>query len=167
MKLTKTVPSWTDSFYEMHFFVEAIFYIMQVTGGSIMDFLRSKNVQMVFWISLGAVLGANLRYWFGVWAGQRWGTQFPLATLFINLTGSLILGFFITIATERFLLDPRWRLFFAIGFLGSYTTFSTYTYESMAMILMGNWSWGLLNLLGSSVLGGFAVFLGVILGRLM
>ncbi len=132
-----------------------------------MEFLRSKNVQTVLWISLGAVLGANLRYWFGVWAGQRWGTQFPFATLFINLTGSFILGLFITVITEHFLIDPRWRLFFAIGFLGSYTTFSTYTYESISLLMAGNWSWGLLNLLGSSILGGLAAILGIALGRLL
>ncbi len=124
-------------------------------------------MQTVLWISLGAVLGANLRYWFGVWAGQRWGTQFPFATLFINLTGSFILGLFITVITEHFLIDPRWRVFFAIGFLGSYTTFSTYTYESISLLMAGNWSWGLLNLLGSSILGGLAAILGIALGRLL
>lgn len=124
-------------------------------------------MQTVLWISLGAVLGANVRYWFGIWAGQRWGTQFPYATLFINITGSLILGFFITLVTERFLIDPRWRLFFAVGFLGSYTTFSTYTYESISLLLVGNWSWGLLNLLGSSILGGLAAVIGIVLGRMV
>ena len=124
-------------------------------------------MQTVLWISLGSMLGANLRYWFGLWAGQRWGTQFPLATLFINLTGSLVLGFFVTLISDRFLIDPRWRLFFAIGFLGSYTTFSTYTYESVSLIMMGNWSWGLLNLLGSSILGGLAALIGVALGRMV
>ena len=124
-------------------------------------------MQTILLISLGAVLGANLRYWFGLWAGQRWGTQYPFATLFINLTGSLILGFFITVVTQRFLIDPRWRVFFAVGFLGSYTTFSTYTYESIALLLAGNWSYGLFNLLGSAILGGLAVILGIILGRLV
>ena len=124
-------------------------------------------MQTILLISLGAVLGANLRYWFGLWAGQRWGTQYPFATLFINLTGSLILGFFITVISQRFLVDPRWRVFFAVGFLGSYTTFSTYTYESIALLLAGNWSYGLFNLLGSAILGGLAVILGIILGRLV
>jgi CrcB protein len=132
-----------------------------------MEFLRSKNMQTVFWITLGAVLGANLRYWFGIWAGQRWGTAFPYATLFINLTGSLVLGFFMTVVTERFLVDPRWRIFFATGFLGSFTTFSTYTYESISLLMTSNWSWGLLNLLGSAVLGGLAAVLGMALGRLV
>ena len=128
---------------------------------------RKKDVQTVLLISLGAVLGANLRYWFGLWAGQRWGTLFPFATLFINLTGSFILGFFVTLITGKFLIDPRWRIFFATGFLGSYTTFSTYTYESIALLMAGNWSWGLLNLLGSALLGGLAAILGVALGRLV
>jgi CrcB protein len=132
-----------------------------------MTFLRSRQLQTILLISLGAVLGANLRYWFGLWAGQRWGTQFPFATLFINLTGSLILGFFVTVITQRFLIDPRWRVFFAVGFLGSYTTFSTYTYESIALLLAGNWSYALFNLLGSAILGGLAAILGIVLGRLV
>ncbi len=132
-----------------------------------MEILRNKNLQTVLLISLGAVLGANLRYWFGIWAGQHWGTQYPIATFIINLTGSLILGFFVTVVTERFLIDPRWRVFFAVGFLGSYTTFSTYTYESMALIMAGNWLSGLFNLIGSAVLGGLASVIGIVLGRLL
>jgi len=118
-------------------------------------------------ISLGAILGANARYWVGDWAAQRWGSAFPLGTLLINLSGSFLLGLFVTLATERFMLDPRWRTFFAIGFLGAYTTFSTYTYESMNLINQGQWAAGLLNLLGSAVLGALAVFLGIALGRLI
>lgn len=127
--------------------------------------IGGKDVQTILLISLGAVLGANLRYWFGLWVGQRWG-GFPIATLLINLSGSLILGLFVTLVSERFLIDPRWRVFFAIGFLGSYTTFSTYTYESVALLLAGNWGLGLFNLLGSAVLGGLAAVAGVILGRM-
>jgi CrcB protein len=131
-----------------------------------MPFYLNRNLQTILLVSLGAVLGANLRYWLGGWAAQRWGTQFPYGTLFINLTGSLVLGFFLTLAGERFLIDPRWRVFFAVGFLGAYTTFSTYTYESIASILAGNWLVGAANLFGSAILGGLAVILGVVLGRL-
>ena len=128
--------------------------------------MNNPNVQTILWISLGAVLGANLRYWLGAWIAQRWGTQFPYATLLINLTGSFILGFFITLITDRLLVDPRWRIFFAVGFLGSYTTFSTYTYESIVLLMAGNWVLGLLNLFGSAFLGALAAILGVALGRL-
>ena len=116
-------------------------------------------------ISLGAILGANARYWVGGWAAERFGTTFPYGTLIINLTGSLILGFFITLVTDRFLMDPRWRLLVAIGFLGAYTTFSTYTYESVNLILSGQVWMGLLDLFGSSILGAAAVTAGILLGR--
>ncbi len=118
-------------------------------------------------ISLGGILGANARYWLGGWAAQRWGTTFPFGTLLINLSGSLVLGLFLTLATERFLIDPRWRVLFAIGFLGAYTTFSTYTYESVNLMLNGQWLLGVLNLLGSALLGGVAVAIGIFLGRLI
>jgi fluoride exporter len=118
-------------------------------------------------ISVGAILGANARYWLSDWAAQKWGAAFPIGTLIINLTGSLLLGLFITLATERFMLDPRWRLLFAVGFLGAYTTFSTYTLESFNLINQGEWLLGLFNLLGSAVLGFIAVGIGVYLGKLL
>jgi CrcB protein len=116
-------------------------------------------------ISLGAVLGANARYWLGTWVAQKWGSTFPVGTLLINVTGSFLLGLFMTLATERFLIDPRWRLLVAVGFLGAYTTFSTFTYESFNLLFKGQWVPGLLNLLGSSLLGILAVGLGVYLGK--
>ncbi len=125
----------------------------------------SKDMETFLLISLGAVLGANLRYWIGGWAAGRFGTSFPYGNLIINLTGSFILGFFMTLAVERLLLDPRWRIFFAVGFLGSYTTFSSYTFESMSLLLDSQWLPGLVNLFGSALLGGVAVFLGILLAR--
>lgn len=116
-------------------------------------------------ISLGAILGANLRYWVGGWAAAYLGTSFPYGNLIINLTGSFLIGLFITLATDRILLDPRWRILVAIGFLGSYTTFSSYTFESISLILDNQWFPGLLNLFGSAFLGGLAVLLGVFLAR--
>jgi CrcB protein len=116
-------------------------------------------------ISLGAVFGANARYWLGTWVAQKWGSTFPVGTLLINVTGSFLLGLFMTLATERFLIDPRWRLLVAVGFLGAYTTFSTFTYESFNLLFKGQWLPGLLNLLGSSLLGILAVGLGVFIGK--
>lgn len=118
-------------------------------------------------ISLGAVIGANLRYWVGGWVAQRLGVSFPYGNLVVNLSGSFILGLFFTLATERFLIDPRLRLFFAIGLLGSYTTFSSYTFESLSLMMNGQWLLGLLNLFGSAFWGGLAVAAGIYLGRLI
>lgn len=118
-------------------------------------------------ISIGAIVGANLRYWIGDWVAQRVGASFPFGTLVVNLTGTLILGIFLTLATERFLIDPRWRVLIAIGFCGSYTTFSSYTYESVNLILTGQPISGFLNLFGSAILGGLAMLLGIYIGRLI
>lgn len=127
--------------------------------------LRSETMEKFLIISIGAVLGANARYWLGGWAAEKFGTSFPYGTLIINLTGSFVLGLFITLISDRFLLDPNWRLFVAIGFLGSYTTFSSYTYESVNLILTGQPWLGLMDLFGSSFLGGLAAVAGVLFAR--
>jgi CrcB protein len=116
-------------------------------------------------ISLGAVLGANARYLLGNWAAARWGTAFPYGTLIINLSGSLVLGFFLTYTLNRGLTDPRYRQLIAVGFLGAYTTFSTYTYDSVSLLINGSWAAGLLNLSGSAILGVLAALLGIGLAR--
>jgi len=118
-------------------------------------------------ISVGAILGASLRYWLGDWVAQRLGASYPYGNLIINLSGSFVLGLFMTLVTERFLVDPHWRIAVAVGFLGSYTTFSSYTYESVNLIMNGYSMLGLLNLFGSSLLGGLAVLVGVFFGRLI
>ncbi len=130
-----------------------------------MKLALDKQMTDTLLVSLGAVVGANARYWLGAWLAKRWGTGFPYGTLVINLTGSLVLGFFLMLTTERLLIDPRWRTVFAVGFLGAYTTFSTYTYESVSLIQAGRWELGLLNLLGGALLGALAAGAGMLLGR--
>lgn len=122
-------------------------------------------MEKYLWISLGALLGANARYFIGGWIAERWGASFPFGTLVVNLTGSLLLGIFLTYATERVLVEPRFRQLIAIGFLGAYTTFSAYTFESVTLMFDGNWGAGLLNLLGGSLVGAISVALGIVVGR--
>lgn len=124
-------------------------------------------MEKFLWISIGAVAGANLRYWVGGWAVDRFGGSFPYGTLLINISGSLILGVILGMVSSHYVIDPRLRLLLTIGFLGSYTTFSTYTYESVAMLQQGQWWLGLINLFGSSILGGLAAILGLWIGKLI
>ena len=111
-------------------------------------------------ISLGGVLGANARYLLGNWVAARYGT------MLINVSGSFVIGFFLVLITERFVVHPNWRLFFAVGFLGAYTTFSTFSFESITLIQGGSWWLGLANIVGSVVLGLVAVLTGMALARL-
>ena len=113
-------------------------------------------------VSLGGVLGANARYLVTLYIAERLGTAFPYGTLIINVTGSLVIGFFLTLATERLSLDPLWRLFFATGFLGAYTTFSSYTFEAAQLIRDGAYGLALVYLFGSVLAGMLGVFLGII-----
>jgi CrcB protein len=117
-------------------------------------------------ISLGSFVGANLRYWLGGWIAQKIGVLFPIETMLINISGSFLLGLFMTLALH-YTWSPEWRQAIAIGFLGSFTTYSTYEYESLRLLQEGAWVKAGLNLFGSLVLGLIAVLLGVALGRLL
>ncbi len=117
------------------------------------------------WIALGAVVGASARYFLSTLISRDFSTTFPYGTLLINITGSLVLGFFLVYSTERALLDPRWRLLVAIGFCGSYTTFSSYAFESFALMEQGQWLLTGINIVASNVLCLAGVLAGAALAR--
>lgn len=116
-------------------------------------------------VGAGGFIGAIARYAVGVWCDAFWRRDFPLATFLVNVTGCFILGFFLTLAAERLPLDPRWRLFVATGFVGAYTTFSTFEYETQRLTTTGAFGWAVVNVLTSIVVGFLAVKLGVALAR--
>ena len=118
-------------------------------------------------ISLGAVLGANLRYWMSRFALRMLGPVFPFGTLGINVLGSFVLGFFLVWTTERALVDPRWRLFIAVGFCGGYTTFSSYAYETMAFFERGQWTLMGTNFVANNLLACAGVLAGMALARVL
>ena len=88
----------------------------------------------VLLVALGGGIGSAARYLVGGWFASRFGPAFPYGTFFINVSGSFIIGFFLALAQERLSLGPSWRLFFAVGFVGGYTTFSTFEYESIRLL---------------------------------
>lgn len=117
------------------------------------------------WLSFGAVLGASARYFISRLAAKLISADFPYGTLFINVTGSLLLGFFLIWTTERALADPRWRLIIAIGFCGSYTTFSSFAFESFAYFEQGHWVMFATNVLANNLLCLAAVIAGAAVAR--
>jgi CrcB protein len=117
------------------------------------------------WIALGAVAGASARYFLSGSIAKLLPSSFPYGTLIINITGSLLLGFFLAWTSERVLLAPRWRLLIAIGFCGSYTTFSSYAFETFALVEQGQWLLVGLNVIASNLLCLVSVLTGVALAR--
>jgi CrcB protein len=122
-------------------------------------------VQTILLISIGAAVGANLRYWLANQVTKITTPAFPFGTLAINISGSFVLGFFLIWTTDRVIADPRWRLLIAVGFCGGYTTFSSYAYECFALIEQGQWLPAFANMMGSNLLSLVGVVLGAVLAR--
>jgi fluoride exporter len=124
-------------------------------------------LQTILLISLGAVVGANLRYFVGQYIAKLIPSTLPYGTLIINVTGSFILAVFLVWTTERVIADPRWRLIIAIGFCGGYTTFSSYAYETFALGEQGQWLACAVNILANNVLCLLGTVLGAMLARVV
>jgi CrcB protein len=116
-------------------------------------------------ISVAAIVGANLRYILSRFAAKELGPVFPYGTLFINILGSFIVGFFVIWTTERVLIDPRWRLLVVIGFCGSFTTFSSYAFETMGYFEQGQWWLMITNVLTNNLLCLGGALAGMALAR--
>jgi len=114
-------------------------------------------------ISLGATAGALSRYYLSTWLAEILGTEFPYSTLIINVSGCFVMGFFVTVSLGRVVaIHPDVRLLVTVGFLGSYTTFSTYELDT-ARLLERSWNTDLLYWSGSALLGLLSLRLGVFL----
>jgi fluoride exporter len=118
-------------------------------------------------VSLGAIVGANLRYILSRYAAKVLGPVFPYGTLLINLLGSFIVGWFMIWTTERVLVDPRWRLLIVVGFCGGFTTFSSYAFESMAYLEQGQWLLMMTNILANNLLCLLAAVAGMAMARVL
>jgi CrcB protein len=116
-------------------------------------------------VAAGGALGAILRFYLGGSVLSRTAAPFPTATFVINITGSFIIGFFLTLATERMNLNPHWKLLVAVGFIGAYTTFSTFEYETARLVEDGDITRALLYILLSVVVGFVAVWAGMMTAR--
>ena len=121
----------------------------------------------VLLVAAGGAIGAAARYMAGLWIVARLGAGFPWGTFFVNVTGSFLIGI-VLVLVEGGTLPAGARLFFAVGVLGGYTTFSSFSYETLQLLAGGgNLGPVLLNTLGQLLAGLLAVYLGVIVGRVL
>jgi fluoride exporter len=116
----------------------------------------------IFWIGLGSALGGMSRYWFSGLVAQRIGETFPWGTLVVNVSGSLAIGFLATLTSPdgRFWLSPKARQFFMSGVCGGYTTFSSFSLQTLDLAREGDWLKAGANVVLSTTLCLVAVWLG-------
>lgn len=124
-------------------------------------------MQKYFYIAIGGALGAIARYWVGVAVANRVGTKFPYGTFVINITACLIIGFSLTFLAKRAELNPAWRFLIPVGFIGAYSTFSTYEWETLSTIRTGAFLEAALYAGSSFILGLIAVWGGSVLAEII
>ena len=118
-------------------------------------------------IALGGALGAIARYQVAAMIQARIPAGFPWGTFVVNISGCLVMGVVTVLLTERLVTHPNWRFLIPIGFVGAYTTFSTFELETFRAITEGSWLIGAANVIGSVLAGYAALWLGVILTRII
>ncbi|AJQ28562.1 fluoride efflux transporter CrcB [Pelosinus fermentans] len=118
-------------------------------------------------VAVGGSIGATARYLVSVWAAERFGADFPYGTLIVNVVGCFIIGIFMTLTTERFIVNPYWRLLITVGFLGGLTTFSSFSYETFRVLENSNMIMALYNIGLNLLLGFVATWIGIGVARLV
>ncbi len=117
-------------------------------------------------VGVGGFVGAIARYMIGTYIGSRFGIRFPYGTFVINISGCFLVGFVVTLLA-RSTASQYWRYLIPIGFIGAYTTFSTFEYETLRAVQDGQITTGLLNVVLSVVVGFAAVWVGAAIGRVV
>lgn len=124
-------------------------------------------MQKYFLIAVGGSLGAIARYWVGSAVASRWGTKFPYGTFVINISACIIIGFSLTYLGKRIDISPAWRYLIPTGFIGAYSTFSTYEWETLSSLRAGAFSLAALYAIGSLILGLLAAWGGAVLAEVI
>lgn len=122
------------------------------------------NVLLVF---VGGGIGAASRYWLGGMVLRATGTGFPYSTLAVNVLGCLAIGFLMTVFEERFIVNPSLRTFLTIGILGGFTTFSSFSFETLALLREGSYVLGLINVAATVLICLLATWIGMTTGKLI
>jgi fluoride exporter len=126
--------------------------------------MKNKMIKYLM-VAAGGAVGSTLRFWVGGSMANRLGTRFPYGTFAVNCTGSFLIGLVITLIAERPNVNPNWRYLIGVGFIGGYTTFSAFEYETFQSMQDGKMLIASLNVILSVSIGLICVWLGVAAAR--
>lgn len=118
-------------------------------------------------VAFGGAIGSVLRFWAGTYVSSRMGSRFPYGTFVINITASFLIGLVMTVLAERAHWSPNWRYLIVIGFLGGYSTFSSFEYETFRVFQDGEFLIASMNVALSVIVGFVSVWVGVMAGRMV
>ncbi|MHB2008821.1 MAG: fluoride efflux transporter CrcB [Acidobacteriaceae bacterium] len=125
------------------------------------------SLSKYMYIAVGGALGSIARFWVGSAVASRLGTKFPYGTFVINITACVVLGFSLTFLAKRTDLNPAWRFLVPVGFVGAYSTFSTYEWETLSTLRSGAFSMAALYAFSSLFLGLAAVWCGALIAEMI
>lgn len=126
-----------------------------------------STVVLWLWVALGGALGAVSRYLTVTYVQKLAGIAFPIGTMTVNVLGSFIIGLFLEYVLKHFLPNPQAKALFVVGFLGAFTTFSSFSYESVALLIEKEWLKAAVYIFGTNILCLTATILGVVVGRVL
>ena len=151
----------------MEFVPDRLFDFLTVAPHFVPEVLQKPSARNPIAVSLGAIAGSLSRYYLSLWLPQIFGVDFPYATLAVNLSGSFAMGIITTLTVERALsIAPEVFLLIAIGFLGSYTTFSSYELDTINLTRF-SWQRAIFYWFGSAVCGFLCLYLGVLFTKVI
>ncbi|MEN6567867.1 MAG: fluoride efflux transporter CrcB [Veillonellales bacterium] len=124
-------------------------------------------MQEIIAVAVGGGIGAAARYLVSIWAAGKFGAEFPYGTLIVNIVGCFIIGVFMTLAAERLIVSPYWRLLIVVGFVGGLTTFSSFSYETLRMLEEADIVQAFYNIGLNVIIGFLSTWLGIGAARLI
>ena len=149
------------------YLLDDFFRITEAPINSTVEVIEVINMWEIIAVAVGGSMGAVSRYLVSQFMAAKFGADLPYGTFIVNVVGCFIIGAFMTLITEKFAISSYWRLIVVVGFVGGLTTFSSLGYETFKLLENGSLSYALSNIALNLLFGFSAIWIGVVLARMI